>query len=285
MNDSIPHTEGHSMSRTPLLPLILTLIITRTAVAQQMPPDADGCKDVFVSRLAGYFINNCDQKDFDAHHFMANTDNDTVVEGKIIETRYLQPEDANPNSPLKVERNYQNALEAGGWTILYKSDSEITAKQIKNGKERWVELSYNTGNDYTIDVAEKAGMQQSVVAADDMATALNRNGSISLHINFDTGKSTIKPDSLPIIDKIVATMKGNGSLNISVEGYTDNIGTPQSNMALSLSRAKAVVSAVSAGGVAASRMTAVGHGQDNPVADNDTEDGRAQNRRVVLVKK
>ena len=273
------------MSRTRLLPLILILPITCAAVAQQMPPDADGCKDVFVSRLAGYYINRCDQRDFDAHHFMAQTDNETVVEGKWVQFYYAQPEGANPNSPLKVERNYENALQASGWTILSKSDSELTAKQVKNGKERWVELSYNNGDGYEIDVAEKAGMQQSVVTADDMATALNRDGSISLHINFDTGKSTIRPDSLPIIDQIVATMKGNGSLNLSVEGYTDNVGTPQSNQTLSLARAKSVVSAVSAGGITASRMTAVGHGEDNPVADNSTEDGRALNRRVVLVKK
>jgi len=251
-----------------------------------VPPDADGCKDVFVSRLAGYSIVSCDQTDFDAHHFMARTDDEeAVVEGKIVENNYAQPEDATPNSPLKVERNYQNALEAGGWTILYKSEGDITAKQVKDGKERWVELNANYGNSYTITVAEKAGMQQSVVTADDMATALNRNGSISLHINFDPGKSSIRPDSLPIIDQIVATMKRNGSLNLSVEGYTDNIGTPQSNIALSLARAKSVVTAVTAAGVTSSRLTAVGHGQDNPVADNDTEDGRAQNRRVVLIKK
>jgi outer membrane protein OmpA-like peptidoglycan-associated protein len=285
MNSSLPHQKGRLMSRTRLLTLILTLALTRVAVAQQMPPDADGCKDVFVSRLAGYYINRCDQKDFDAHHFMAQTDNETVVEGKWVQLYYAQPDGANPNSPLKVERNYENALQASGWTILAKSDSELTAKQIKNGKERWVELSYNNGDGYEIDVAEKAGMQQSVVTAEDMATALNRNGSISLHINFDTGKSTIRPDSLPIIDQIVATMKGNGSLNLSVEGYTDNVGTPQSNQTLSLARAKSVVSAVSAGGITASRMTAVGHGEDNPVADNSTEDGRALNRRVVLVKK
>jgi OmpA-OmpF porin, OOP family len=271
--------------RTTLPLAILILAFSSVASAQQMPPDAEGCKDVFVSRLAGYYINRCDQRDFDAHHFMAQTDNETVVEGKWVQLYYAQPDGANPNSPLKVERNYENALQASGWTILSKDEANLTAKQIKNGKERWVELSYNNGDGYEIDVAEKAGMQQSVVTADDMATALNRDGSVSLHINFDTGKSTIRPDSLPIIDQIVKTMKGSGGLSISVEGYTDNVGTPQSNMALSLARAKAVVTSVSAGGVAASRMTAIGHGEDNPIADNDTEDGRAQNRRVVLVKK
>ena len=98
--------------------------------------------------------------------------------------------------------------------------------------------------------------------------------------------------SLPALNEICAPQippftgtPTNGSMKISVEGNTDNVGNAQSNMALSLARAQSVVSAVAAGGIDASRMTAVGHGQDNPIADNSTEDGRAQNRRVDLVKK
>ena len=128
-------------------------------------------------------------------------------------------------------------------------------------------------------------MQQSVVTADDMATALNRDGRISLHINFDTGKSTIKPDSQPIVDQIVAMMKSNSSLQLSVEGHTDNVGNAQANQTLSQSRAQAVVAAVTGAGIAASRLSASGFGQTKPVADNSTDAGRAQNRRVDLVKK
>ena len=168
---------------------------------------------------------------------------------------------------------------------MFKSDSEIAGKQIKNGQERRVELTYNDGSDYTIDVAQKAGLEQSVVTADDLATVLNRDGQISLHINFDTGKATIKPDSQPIVDQIVAMMKANTSMQLSVEGHTDNVGSAQSNQALSQARAQTVVDAVARAGVAASRMTPVGYGQTKPIADNGTEDGRAQNRRVVLVKK
>jgi outer membrane protein OmpA-like peptidoglycan-associated protein len=72
---------------------------------------------------------------------------------------------------------------------------------------------------------------------------------------------------------------------VSIEGHTDNTGTAQGNKALSEERAKAVVAAVAAKGVAAARMGAVGWGQDKPVADNGTEAGRARNRRVEVVKK
>jgi len=269
----------------PFAVLLLAAVGQASFAASPVPPDADGCKDFFVSRLVGYYIAHCDIRDFDQYTFMGGTDQETKVEGKFVDIQYYQPEDANPNSALKVERNYENALTTSGWTILDKGDGYLTAKQIKNGKERWIELSHNEGNGYVLDLVEKAGMAQSVVTADDMTTALNRDGRISLHINFDTGKATITPDSQPIVDQIAAMMKTNSGLQLSVEGNTDNVGSAQANQALSLSRAQAVVTAVSRGGVAASRMTAVGHGQDNPVADNSTESGRAQNRRVDLVKK
>ena len=272
------------MSRAAAFCVIACIALARPGLAA-VPPDAEGCKDFFVTRLAGYYISDCTQSDFDAHKFMANTDNEVVVEGKVVENHYRQPDDATPNSALKVERNYESALQTSGWTIVSKSDSEVTAKQIKNGQERWVELTYNGGSDYYLDLAQKGGVEQSVVTADDIATALNGEGQISLHINFDTGKSTIKPDSQPIVDQIIAMMKANPSIQLSVEGHTDNVGSAASNKTLSQARAQAVVDAVVRAGVAASRMTPVGYGQDKPVADNATEDGRAQNRRVVLVKR
>ncbi len=267
------------------LPTLCALAIaTVAATTAWADPDADGCKDFYVSRMAGYYIRFCDMKDFDSYKFMEGTDHEAAVEGKVVHNQYAQPDDATPNSGLKVQKNYLNALTADGWTILDTPEGGVTAKQIKNGKERWVELTGNGGNIYELFLVEKAGMAQSVITADDMATALNRDGRISLQINFDTAKSTIRPDSQPIIQQIVAMMRANPALKLSVEGHTDNVGTPQSNKTLSLARAQAVVTAVSSAGVAASRMTPVGYGQERPVADNGTEQGRAQNRRVVLVK-
>lgn len=70
----------------------------------------------------------------------------------------------------------------------------------------------------------------------------------------------------------------------NVEGYTDNVGAPKSNRSSSEARAKSVVAALVAKGIAAARLTASGFGQERPVADNSTEEGRAKNRRVELVK-
>ena len=73
-------------------------------------------------------------------------------------------------------------------------------------------------------------------------------------------------------------------LRLAIEGHTDNAGTPAHNQTLSEARAQAVVANLVGAGIAASRLTAAGFGQSKPVADNATDEGRAQNRRVELVK-
>jgi outer membrane protein OmpA-like peptidoglycan-associated protein len=145
-------------------------------------------------------------------------------------------------------------------------------------------VPYNDGHDYTLIVVEREAMKQDVTAGD-MLNALNKAGHITLYINFDTGKSTIKPESQPVIGQIVSLMKDNPDLKVGVEGHTDNVGDPKKNKILSEDRAKAVVSAIVKQGIDASRLSASGFGQEKPIADNATDEGRAKNRRVELVKK
>ena len=108
---------------------------------------------------------------------------------------------------------------------------------------------------------------------------------ISYDITFDVGKATLKPESDKEIARIVALMIDDPSLEYEVQGHTDNTGNAASNLKLSQKRAQAVVDRMVKLGVPKERLTAVSKGQDEPIADNDTEEGRAQNRRVVFVKK
>jgi outer membrane protein OmpA-like peptidoglycan-associated protein len=87
------------------------------------------------------------------------------------------------------------------------------------------------------------------------------------------------------VAQIAALLNGHADLKLSIEGHTDNVGTPAANKTLSEQRAQAVMAAVLKGGVAASRVSAVGWGQEKPIADNRSEEGRAKNRRVEIVKK
>ena len=102
-------------------------------------------------------------------------------------------------------------------------------------------------------------------------------------VNFDFDKANIRADAVPILDEAANTLKEYGDVTVSVDGYTDAIGSDAYNERLSLRRATAVKQYLEQHGVAASRMTARGFGKTNPVASNATPEGRAQNRRVELV--
>jgi outer membrane protein OmpA-like peptidoglycan-associated protein len=107
---------------------------------------------------------------------------------------------------------------------------------------------------------------------------------ITYGITFDVGKSTIKPESMGEINRIVKLMTDNPELKFSVEGHTDATGNAASNQTLSEARSKAVVDKLVEMGVAADRLQAAGKGQSSPLADNATDEGRAKNRRVEFVK-
>ncbi|MBQ8810595.1 MAG: OmpA family protein [Bacteroidales bacterium] len=107
---------------------------------------------------------------------------------------------------------------------------------------------------------------------------------ITYGITFDVGKATIKPESMGEINRIVQLMNENPTLKFSVEGHTDSTGNAASNQTLSEQRSQAIVDKLVELGIAKDRLTAVGKGQNSPIADNSTDEGRAKNRRVEFVK-
>lgn len=106
---------------------------------------------------------------------------------------------------------------------------------------------------------------------------------ITYGITFDVGKSTIRPESYGEINRIVKLMTDNPTIKFSVEGHTDNTGNTALNQTLSEQRSQAIVAKLVEMGITQDRLTAVGKGQNNPIADNSTDEGRAKNRRVEFV--
>lgn len=102
-------------------------------------------------------------------------------------------------------------------------------------------------------------------------------------VNFDFDRDVIRQEDFAKLDQDVATLKQWGDLKVEVAGHTDYIGTDEYNMGLSVRRADAVRMYLIEKGVAADRLTAKGYGESQPVADNETEEGRFQNRRVELI--
>nr|WP_262903328.1 OmpA family protein [Hymenobacter psoromatis] len=103
-------------------------------------------------------------------------------------------------------------------------------------------------------------------------------------MNFDPDKATLRPDAQPVLAEVLTLLQQSPGLRLAVQGHTDNTSTPAHNQQLSEDRARAVVAALTTQGTAPSRLSASGFGQTRPLADNDTEAGRAQNRRVELVR-
>jgi OOP family OmpA-OmpF porin len=100
-------------------------------------------------------------------------------------------------------------------------------------------------------------------------------------IAFESGKSVIKPESEPIIDALKNYLEKTPRVTkLRIEGHTDNVGSPESNEKLSGERALAIKKALIAKGIKAERLLAVGFGQNKPVADNATDEGKAKNRRT-----
>lgn len=101
-------------------------------------------------------------------------------------------------------------------------------------------------------------------------------------VHFDTDKWDIKPQYFGILDEVVRVLKRNPGLEVIVEGHTDDRASAQHNQTLSENRAKAVMDYIVGKGVASQRLGYKGFGEMNPIDTNDTEDGRAMNRRVEL---
>jgi outer membrane protein OmpA-like peptidoglycan-associated protein len=99
-------------------------------------------------------------------------------------------------------------------------------------------------------------------------------------INFETGKAVITAGSFKSLDDLVTLLNSYPGASVEIQGHTDNNGTPESNKTLSQDRANSVKRYLSAGGVSEARMTAIGYGQELPLADNKTEAGKTKNRRV-----
>ena len=123
------------------------------------------------------------------------------------------------------------------------------------------------------------------VNADDMKQALHDSGRVALYgLYFDTDKDVVKPESQPTLSEIAKLFKSDPSLRVHVVGHTDNQGKADYNLDLSRRRATSIArDLTSKYGIPANRLDAFGCGVYSPVASNETEDGRAKNRRVELV--
>lgn len=115
---------------------------------------------------------------------------------------------------------------------------------------------------------------------DELPDAIKNFTGVIKGINFATGKAKVSPDSFPLLDRAVAVLQEYPQLKLLIVGHTDSVGDHDKNVALSLARADAVRTHLTSKGVDSARLQTRGAGPDEPIADNKTRDGRAENRRI-----
>lgn len=241
-----------------------------------------------LGHMPNYKADPIEKKNFDKYNFKTQNGDDTkdiAVAGTYFHVVYNVKDGAAMASDDEIQANYRTALKALGAQILLQTGGETTARFEKDGQSIWVYI-YSQSNSIEMRVVEEKALALSIQppTADAMQSTLDKAGHIALYINFDFNKATLRPDAAPVIAQIVALLKKNAGLKVSLEGHTDSIGGHDYNVKLSKDRAAAVVAAIVKGGIDAKRLTSNGFGPDKPVADNNTPEGRAKNRRVELVK-
>lgn len=114
--------------------------------------------------------------------------------------------------------------------------------------------------------------------------ALDKNGKAILHIRFETGKATLRPEEYEIVEEIGKLLNSDENLNLSIEGHTDDVGSPESNNTLSLERARTIRNGLIDMGIASKRLKITGYGSTHPLVMNNSAENRAKNRRVEIIK-
>ncbi len=292
-------------------------LVTTLAMAQQQ--DVRGSKDhPLISRYPGSFIKEYSQKEFDQFTLplgklsRGKFEKSQHLEGKVTRILYQAPAG---RSVLEVFRNYEGALKQAGFETMFTCTQEecgygpvtlyggkienwsltyepryLSAKLMRPAGDVYVSLFAGASSWQweTLYVVEMKPMEAGLVTVDAAALAgdISHTGHAAVYgIYFDTGKADVKPESDPALAEITKLLENDPQLKLHVVGHTDSVGTLPSNMDLSKRRADAVVRVLTTKyRIAAARLDSYGVGPLAPVASNQSEDGRAKNRRVELVK-
>lgn len=266
-----------------------------------------------LSPPAGYTEGNRPKtRDFDMYPFWTGNDFEEV-EGRAQAASIRASE--RGNSMHEVRRNLEAMMVEAGGTLVFEGhipkeaserydtdmkspysdgtgyswhdyESRVYRVDRPDGRQIWVHARLEYMNSGWV-VMEREGFVQTagLLPADALKQQLDAAGRVAIEVNFDTDKADILPSSQPQIEQVLALLREHSTLQLSVEGHTDSTGNADHNQRLSEARAAAVVAALMGKGIDANRLSSAGFGQDKPVADNATEEGKAKNRRVELVKR
>lgn len=287
----------------------------------EMPDLKDIGDFPFITAPTGLKINN--EKDglsnlFDFEKLENYTENGVFSTTGKLGVIYFHDEENSPYNQSLLENSFYGYFEKIGAKQLFKgtlpeinSKNENELKKLENNSKIKCTYSYyshgnyptaiyvfkNDGKKYIVNIQSNASegnifimelkdFEQTIkkYSAEQMKNEIDKTGKAILNINFDTDKATLKPDGQKIVDEILSLLNTNSTLKLSIEGHTDNVGSATRNKQLSTERANTVMYALAGKGIDIKRLKATGFGSEKPIKANDTEENKAQNRRVELVK-
>jgi len=272
--------------------LLFALGVAGPAWAQEPGVDSEECKgqdSPLLSRMPGCGVYECSKKDFDAYDLVINRDGETQThEGAGQQLQFICQVSA---SPLQLLRNAEAALRKAGYTVVFSGrhpNNDNPAVTARKGAQ-WIAVQTSMFNEFPTyeltSVLEKAMAQEISASAQAMSDAIAKSGKLDVYgITFATGQATITPASDAVLNDVLAVLTANADWKLRIEGHTDNVGDKAANLKLSNARAAAVAAWLAGKGIDGARLTTAGLGDSQPVGENTTEEGRARNRRVVLVK-
>ena len=292
------HTVFQPITRNERSPLELYEAINAVQIAE-----ADGAGKYSPDALSTAKMDLQNAQDFDEHKkdrkqeiTYAREAVQTAEDARLMAIRKMKSEDElrQKEAQMAAEQSAQQSALAAQQSAAERAEADARAAQAEAAAEKAR--------------ADQAAAQQSATAAQQQATLANNQAEemrekLKAQLNavlatketarglivnmsdvlFDFNKYTLKPDAREKLAKVSGILLSYPGLTLQVEGYTDNIGSDDYNQKLSEQRAGAVASYLETQGVTQNSVSATGYGKNDPVADNSTSSGRAENRRVQLV--
>ncbi|WP_336933373.1 OmpA family protein [Acinetobacter bereziniae] len=267
----------------------------------------------YISLPNGYQFHDATKVNFEKIPFWTGQHIQNI-EGQLYSAAIQKNEDYKEGSFLELQRNLENVIQQlGGKQITM---SKIPQQALDNlpqkfqvdyvaglgdvfnnptqtfvvrqaNKNIWFQLTQTGNGNAGLLVAETKPVEitAKVLNSDQLKTALDKENKVNIEVNFATDQANILPESQTQIEQVIQLLKNNPELKLTINGHTDGSGDAKHNQTLSEQRANAVVKALTDNtGIQQNRLTAKGFGDTQPVAENSTENGKALNRRVELIK-
>lgn len=241
-------------------------------------------KNILIPHVKNFAIEKLDYKKYDEKKF--HYDNKKHQKnGEYWHVKFKNISKDKNSYRYIISHNYKDKIVKMGAKILKDKDNDFLFKY--EDEESLYFGKFNTyDNTFSMEIVKEEKFVQSLVPSPDkIKVQLDKEGKIILEgIYFDFDKASLKKESQKAILSTVSLMEKYTDLLISIQGHTDTKGDDTYNLKLSIARAKAVKDAIVSRGIDEKRVKSKGFGESKPLASNDTEEGRAKNRRVELHK-